>query len=491
VSGQHLTLAYDRLVVRAPGPVKNGVYTVRYAPSLATSWKATPKAVTFTLRKDATCADGTPVTPDVVLKSFQRLLTVKKVNDPLPETLGPGPFSVSANAKAGTFTIRSRTPFRHLLAGLATHTANIVCPAGLEAVAKNPKALETGMYGSGPYTLVSFRRGDRVVFKLRPEWKWGPRGITADDLPDEVIYRYVADPTTMANLLKTGAIDLAPITGVNVQQFINNSAYVHKPALNYFVYRMYFNQFPDKVFTNDERFREAVMTAIDQRVYLQVAHGGRGIVSPSVIAPVGDCFDPATRRLLPKPSLERAASILRSAGYQLRDGALYAADGTRVKIKFLPGPRDRTGSGGEYIASQLEKLGIDVEWANTEVTVYARDLVGGNFDLAFGTSQTPIPDPGIKISHLVGPNLKEGGLNFANTGGGAGGDKVLVRESTLGAATLGAESCRHWSRLQRRLLEKHYFMPLVAPVVDFFARRGVDFAPLAEPQLEPAFFRKQ
>src|SRR5262245_52008739 len=53
---------YDRMVaLDAKGTV---------IPYLARSWNQTPSSVVFTLRRDATCSDGTPVTPTVVANSL-------------------------------------------------------------------------------------------------------------------------------------------------------------------------------------------------------------------------------------------------------------------------------------------------------------------------------------------------------------------------------------------------------------------------------------
>lgn len=54
---------YDRLVfLTADG---------KYVPYLAKSWQVTPDTLTFTLRTDAVCADGAPVTSAVVVNSFK------------------------------------------------------------------------------------------------------------------------------------------------------------------------------------------------------------------------------------------------------------------------------------------------------------------------------------------------------------------------------------------------------------------------------------
>jgi peptide/nickel transport system substrate-binding protein len=58
-------LIYDPLVnLDVDGKVVSG---------LARSWRGDARSMTFTLRDDATCADGSPVTPSLVARNFKRM----------------------------------------------------------------------------------------------------------------------------------------------------------------------------------------------------------------------------------------------------------------------------------------------------------------------------------------------------------------------------------------------------------------------------------
>ena len=88
-----LTAFYDRLV--GWGPKR------KLVPYLATSWKQTPTKVTFQLRRDAKCADGTPVTPQVIVNSMRRLFEGPKQNNFLLQYFGPGPYSIARTSSSG------------------------------------------------------------------------------------------------------------------------------------------------------------------------------------------------------------------------------------------------------------------------------------------------------------------------------------------------------------------------------------------------------
>ena len=60
------------------------------------------------------------------------------------------------------------------------------------------------MDGMGPYRMVSYTAGEQMVLEANPYY-------FGDDAPiiPNVIIRYFADPTTMANAVETGEIDIA------------------------------------------------------------------------------------------------------------------------------------------------------------------------------------------------------------------------------------------------------------------------------------------
>jgi peptide/nickel transport system substrate-binding protein len=161
---------YDRLVTWGPNGAKGS-----YVPYLATSWKQTPRSITFKLKRNAKCSDGHVLTPADVAAAVQEFIEVpKRTGNAQSNSIGgfgPGQFSTSSNAKAGTFTFTSTKPYRNFLSQFAAFP--IVCPAGIAALKQDQNALNEKVYGSGPYTLTSATHNDKVVWQLRANWSWG------------------------------------------------------------------------------------------------------------------------------------------------------------------------------------------------------------------------------------------------------------------------------------------------------------------------------
>jgi peptide/nickel transport system substrate-binding protein len=193
---------FDRLIMTGPDPKPPD--KIALIPYLASSWTATSTKITFTLRKDASCTDGSPVTATVVEKNYERITSGGR-NTVAP--FGAGPISFEADGAASTFAVTLGTPFSDAIYAFANQA--IVCPASLP----DANTLMTTGVGSGPYTIESAVHGDQVVYKRRDDWKWGPNGITTKDLPEKIIYKIVDNDTTAANLLLTGGLDIARSSG--------------------------------------------------------------------------------------------------------------------------------------------------------------------------------------------------------------------------------------------------------------------------------------
>ena len=110
------------------------------------------------LKQGATFHDGTPVTIDDVVYSFQRVL------DPANKSLFAGfvPFIAKVSAKdANTVSFTLNSPFPGFKERIAVVK---VVPKALVDTPAKAKAFDAKPVGSGPYKFVSATAGDRIVF---------------------------------------------------------------------------------------------------------------------------------------------------------------------------------------------------------------------------------------------------------------------------------------------------------------------------------------
>jgi peptide/nickel transport system substrate-binding protein len=461
--------AYDRLLsVGAGGP------NAPLQPYLATSWVQKAKSATFTLRTDAKCTDGHVLTALDVLNSVKRFLFVPKRSGQVKSGptggFGPGPYHLHSNNKTHTFSLSLDKPWRNLLVLFAN--LPIICPSGLAAAASDPHALEAATYGSGPYTLASLNQGDQVVYKLRPDWKWGPPGTSAATMPKTLTYKLVVDQTTATNLFLTGGLDYGVVIGPDVDRLAEQSSLARYAVPNYQVTSLVFNQRQGRIFADPdgEFVRQAVMTAVDRSKFNQAAYRGTGQVSSSNFRPGADCFEPKTRTLIPTPSLDAAKQVLTTHGYTYSGGTLLKG-GQQPKIVFLTS--QDIGAGADYVFSVLQALGFDVDFQNLARPAYGASFINGNFDLSIQAGNRSSNAAGEAQDTITGPP-PPAGLNYSATGYQ---DAEMQRWVLAANQSPGQGGCKYWSLVQTRMLQKHYIFPMAAPNFDFFGRKGISFPP--------------
>jgi peptide/nickel transport system substrate-binding protein len=445
-----------------------------YVPYLATSWKLTPRSVVFTLRKDAKCADGHMLNAIDVLNSFRAWIQLPKAGGTVASSpiggWGPGPYHLHANVKASTLSLSLEAPYRNLLAPFAQ--LGVICPAGLTALQGDPRALDNAVYGSGPYTLVSAKHADQVVWHLRPDWHWGPRGTSAKTMAQTVTYRYVPDDTTAANLLLTSGLDISDISGPDIGRLDGNSSLTHKRQKNYYTQSIVFNMRPGRIFADDDKLREAVMTAVDRQKWNIASLESRGIPATSVFRHDAECYDPKTAKLIPKPDLAAARQLVQADGYTYSGGkALKNGQQARVVVNGS----NLMNSGPDYVAQVLQDLGFDVVLQKLDQGPYGNNMLNGNFDVGIVNGSRIVPDAGENLTALQGPPSPSG-INLASTGGG---DPVYQRYVNAGFQNPGAGGCKYFALVQERILQKHYALPLAEWYYEVFGRSSLDFPPFS------------
>ena len=449
VSGSIYANGYDTLLALTPAgklvPYLATSYTVESTASGGTSY-------IFKLHTDATCVDGTAVTPQVVKASIDAGLKTAIVYKSAFN--GGGPFTTSADQSADTFTFTTTAPYGALLYAFANGQTGIVCPAGLA----NPSIMDTQFAGSGPYTVASASHTNGVVLKLRPDWKWGPEGITAatPGLPGTVTMMEVDSETTAANLLLTGGLDLSSISGPDVQRLAANNALTESNKALYGTMSLVFNQASGHP-TDDDSVRAAIMTAVSAAGWNQAANAGLGVTSTSIVTPNTPCFDTTTANLVPKTDVSAARKILTDAGWTYSNNVL-TKNGQQLGLSILSSTTENQG--GPYLQTQLTSVGFAVTLNNTDRVSYVTKVLAGNFDVSYDVAQIAVPYIGLQVKYFTGTAIPN--LTFK-------ANQQLIKEANAAAAVASPTECQLWNIYQEDLLKQHWIMPLAAPDLITFA----------------------
>jgi peptide/nickel transport system substrate-binding protein len=452
---------YDRLIVVNPD-------THKVLPYLASSWtfspESRPKVANFQLKRGVKCQDGHELTPIDVLNSFKRFFVVPKISNQLPNLFGAGPYHLHADMKKWTFTFRSETPYANMVFGFGL--AGIICPAGLEALKTDPNALQKNMYGSGPYSFVSAVANDSVVYKKNPAWKWGPPGSNINTMPDNLTYKIITDETTAANLLLTGGLDIAPVNGPDVDRLRATPSLEAKTLQNFHHMPLIFNTQGGRA-TADPKVREALMTAIDRKGFVQAAWGGRAILTPSILNPKMPCYDKTIEKYAPTGGTAKARQLLQADGYTPNSSGIMTKNGQPLRLSLVTTPA-LLNAGGEFLAKNLRDAGVDVDLRDSQAT-YSASIVGQNFDVGVAASLLFLPIQANNFGNYSGPSPPKG----TNNGFQGGGDQEYTRAALIATQRTG---CEWLIKLQRLVLTHHVMLPLGQPTQSVFGNKKWAFA---------------
>lgn len=442
-SKQVFDALYDTLVRAKIGSVDAGV-----EPSLAESWDVEGAVATFQLRKDLSCSDGTPLNADGVAESLRRIADPKTGSGYASRIFGTGGLkSVTADNAAGTITVALNEPYAYVVDGMAH--AYIVCPSGLtdaEKLAQTPAP-------TGPYKVASIKRGDEYSL-TRVE------GSANSDLPKAINFRVITDDSTRANLVQSGEVDIAAVTGPDFermessgQKFVTGEAYLADGVI--------FNQKEGRA-TTDERVRQALALALDPKAFTRAATFNTGEAWDTLYTPNMECYTEDNADATVGYDLDQAKDLLREAGY--------GPDGEPLSIHVVS--YEAYNQGGEYVADALRQLGIEVKLTDGTLGKFVDVLFdpAADWDVVTWPFAAPLPVSSVLVNQVSGDLSSSLNVGYLR-------NQIFDTNAPLANAEIGEKDkrCGLWLEGERSLLENVDIKPLVWTKVNWFFSGDVKF----------------
>jgi peptide/nickel transport system substrate-binding protein len=212
------------LAVRGPYEgligLKGGT-TDEYEGLIAERWEANAdKSVwTFHLREGVTFQDGSPCDAEAVRASYERLLTLGKGAFNVVARFAPDPKQITApDARTVVFDLGKPQPLFEtaMAATLGVQIVNVQVARQHEEDDDWGNAwmqLNAEGTGTGPYRIVEFEPGDRVVMEQYDDYWGGWEGPHFD----RIVVRVVEEAETLRQLIERGEIDIIDRFGVTYE----------------------------------------------------------------------------------------------------------------------------------------------------------------------------------------------------------------------------------------------------------------------------------
>lgn len=258
------------------------------------------------LREGVTWHDGSPVTVDDVIFSYNRIMDPETA-----ATLAPRLADVETIEAGDGNVVRFRLsqPNVTLPYVLADHSSMIVSQAWIES-GVDPK---TTMMGCGPFKFTEWQPG--VVIRLTRN-----EDYFIEDLPylDGIDYQPMADDNARVTALRSGTVDFidyVPYTQMTTLQEDQNFVFASDSVLGFGWLAFVHDMAP----VDNVAVRQAFAYGMDREKMVQTAFAGHGAPITGGVIPEGWVgYSPDLEGTF-MPDYERAKSLLKDAGFDKLD----------------------------------------------------------------------------------------------------------------------------------------------------------------------------
>lgn len=414
-------------------------------PSLAKGWAISPDFQEYTLylREGIKFHDGTPFTADAVKYSFDRMLRVGRT--------AYGYYSNYATEDTieviGEYTVKFtfKEPWALFLVDLITDAYKIVNPAYVRAHAADDdpwalKWLHDHECGTGPFELVEWIHGDRILFREFGEY-W-----LEESKPrvDKVIFKLVTDPGTAAMMLERGDVDI--VEKLTMDQFIDLHG---KPGINVVNFAIpkitYLTMDVTQSPLDNPKVRQAIAYAINYEDCIEYAEMGfaeelRGLSPKGMLSYSPDLFRY-------RQDLDKARELLKEAGYP---------DGFTTQLTFSLERRATFEDVATLIKSYLAEIGIKVELKKVAFSTQIEMQESGGYGLSLMVWTAVFPDPEDILGWLADGLRSSGGWNGSHWID----DRVVDALNKARSITDQEERRRHYQMIDKIIVDEAIYIPL-------------------------------
>ena len=352
-------------------------------PCLAEDWSLSSDKLTWTirLRQDVTFSDGMPLTSADVQYSYELL----RRSDAYAEYFD----GITAIRAPDEYTVVISTEY--VKSDMMYNPAPILPRHIWREYESSPGSFDNAeMIGSGPFVFCPEESGeDGWMFRGRADHFDQTAKIGA------VYFAYYGTVTGAARALAAGEADasfgltdvqlttLEGVPGVQLIQAMLPGSECQGIAFN-----------TRSIYFNSTVMRQAIEYCADRALYVLMSSGDTGTAGSSFVSPGAEYF--AAPSSIREYNTNQALSCLVSAGYSdsNKDGILEFRDGQPISLTLYTSSQDEWAStAATILCSDLEQLGVQVNWKKTDQSVEQVCTPKGSWDFCMISWQGSVDAP--------------------------------------------------------------------------------------------------
>jgi peptide/nickel transport system substrate-binding protein len=360
-------------------------------PAVASSWsRPDAKTYVYKLRPDAKFGDGTPVTVDDVLYSFEMARNAKA---------SPGIASYY-----GALKTVSQTGKNEITAKLSTPSESFEwIPSSPGALFIAPKAFwqkhnnqigspQALIEGTGPYRVTSFAPDSHVRLEVTDTWWGGKPKVEAIQI------NFISNDSARYLAQKSGAIQMSfnvPLDSMQQWQTLPGNRVLSTPDRSWAGLIFDVNTAP----TNDIHVRRAIAHCIDRNAVVKELLHGEGQVATAMSTPeqFAGVYTPqqATAKLAGIPQLDFSIAAAKA---ELAKSSV--PHGFSTSLEY-PNTGPQLGTAALSLASNLKKIGVNLKVNEVTISQWLANLSKPKQPLRYMWYFNTTPDPAELVTYLL------------------------------------------------------------------------------------------
>jgi len=372
---------YDALVTTVNGEIK---------PLLAESWEVSEDGLeyTFHLRKDVTFHSGRKFTAKDVKAHFDNWKnhpTSAKIAA-LESTSIVDDYTVKFNMKFATLV------FLNMISQTEWSYGGIPDSVAVQEQGQDYGRIPETISGTGPFKMISWTRGDRIVLERNPDYKWGPEPYKnkGPAKVEKLIIRSIPEGASRTAELRTGGIDL----DINLQQqdvktIEDLKGFTVFSAPKITAHHMGFNMAKDLF--QDVKLRKAMAHAVNQEAIIKTIYNNYADMAYGLWSPAVDGHTPEDemKKYFHTFDLEKAKKLLDEAGWKKGSDWVLEKDGQPLRVTIIV-YNENAERMMQIVQADMRKVGIDFQIRRFEHAAWRRAIENDEHEMYYvdGTHST-------------------------------------------------------------------------------------------------------